>query len=579
MKQSASKAIIGIGAIAIAYGIASGVCSMSWFTSQNDIAPAVSAASRNAYFAGGNGTKTNPFILNNPVHYYNLCWLQYLGQFNRDTDLDGVINQVYFKLNGNLDMSTSWATKILPPVGTAKFPFIGHFDGNGHTIENLTVSNNSSPSHYSSHPFSVKMVTDVDSIGVFGVAGTENDDLTTAPSLTSIGSVVNATYDPTLNSIQDLGLSGITIEASSADNSAGIGVGYDNATLSHVGVGSGCKISVLEAGTGTSNVSDYSLVGKAADSKLTSTGGRTDETYVPNVDNPNNIAGGTGFGSSIDMQTMYNFLHSMKTSDGSGEVPASTNATMPQEIRVYSGENISPSTLTKDNYKNVACEEIQKRQVPYVARQSGGYNQFATNAVSDADGKNYSSYNFGMPISSGEVPALNPHSSSNYQHYEDWELLAGEKKLNESTAYEMYGNEYTSTDSFGYELNFPYKIPCKEIIPILDNKPNGDDDGNVRMLLRVPSSTATALADSQYLNLWANSKTVDKVVTYSVGMNNRSIRFCTPLKLSSDEHLLITKIESGAKKNYYLSYTTVEESGTTTGGLYFNRTKKLTVLN
>ena len=41
-------------------------------------------------------------------------------------------------MRNTLDM-TNWP---LPPIGTTKYPFIGNFNGNGSTIENLTTTNN-----------------------------------------------------------------------------------------------------------------------------------------------------------------------------------------------------------------------------------------------------------------------------------------------------------------------------------------------------------------------------------------------------------------------------------------------------
>ena len=41
------------------------------------------------YFARGEGTKENPYVINKPIHLYNLAWLQDLGRFNDTFDENG----------------------------------------------------------------------------------------------------------------------------------------------------------------------------------------------------------------------------------------------------------------------------------------------------------------------------------------------------------------------------------------------------------------------------------------------------------------------------------------------------------
>src|SRR5574344_2343957 len=36
-----------------------------------------------AYFAGGDGSESAPYLIRDPIHLYNLAWLQYLGYFNQ----------------------------------------------------------------------------------------------------------------------------------------------------------------------------------------------------------------------------------------------------------------------------------------------------------------------------------------------------------------------------------------------------------------------------------------------------------------------------------------------------------------
>ena len=136
-----------------------------------------------AYFATGDGSKDNPYIISNPVHLYNLAWLQYLGYFN----LGGYINngraQSFFKMDfegTNLNMNGL----AVPPIGTREYPFIGNFDGNGKTISNIVVSN--SKTDLVRRPLASVFVGDVlnttrkradlnvDILGLFGVTGDFN---------------------------------------------------------------------------------------------------------------------------------------------------------------------------------------------------------------------------------------------------------------------------------------------------------------------------------------------------------------------------------------------------------------------
>ena len=102
-----------------------------------------SGASIVAYFADGDGTERDPYIIAEAHHLYNLAWLQNSGVFSD--------KKYYFKvcnLDGspkNLNMAgeisgTQTSSGAIPPIGTKENPFIGEFDGAGSTISNLWVS-------------------------------------------------------------------------------------------------------------------------------------------------------------------------------------------------------------------------------------------------------------------------------------------------------------------------------------------------------------------------------------------------------------------------------------------------------
>lgn len=87
-------------------------------------------SSASSYFAGGSGTKDDPYTITNKFHVYNLAWLQDTGRFG-DT-------KYYFALDGDVTMDDMW----VPPIGTDAEPFVGEFDGRGHTISGLKVTTN-----------------------------------------------------------------------------------------------------------------------------------------------------------------------------------------------------------------------------------------------------------------------------------------------------------------------------------------------------------------------------------------------------------------------------------------------------
>lgn len=136
--------------------------SVAWFQSKTDVNFGGGHGSTAAsYFESGAGTEANPYIVSNQTHLYNLAWLQYLGQFNTE------ISPTHFKLKNDIDMS-GWGS-ALPPIGTQDNPFIGIFDGDNHTIKNITISNDISD--MSKKPTSVQSVVGCDVIGFFGIVG------------------------------------------------------------------------------------------------------------------------------------------------------------------------------------------------------------------------------------------------------------------------------------------------------------------------------------------------------------------------------------------------------------------------
>lgn len=95
-----------------------------------------------SYFAKGDGTEGDPFIISEAEHLYNLAWLQNNGHFDKAmyfqiSDLNG--NKTTIDMAGEIS-GTDTKSGAIPPIGTEEHPFIGHFNGNGSIISNLWVS-------------------------------------------------------------------------------------------------------------------------------------------------------------------------------------------------------------------------------------------------------------------------------------------------------------------------------------------------------------------------------------------------------------------------------------------------------
>ena len=95
------------------------------FVAENNLQYNVSGYS--AYFDSGQGSNTDPFIINESGHLINLQKLNSLGAFNENT---------YFQLGKDF----TYGGDALLPIGTDDMPFNSNFDGMGHTITNLVVN-------------------------------------------------------------------------------------------------------------------------------------------------------------------------------------------------------------------------------------------------------------------------------------------------------------------------------------------------------------------------------------------------------------------------------------------------------
>ena len=262
-----------------------------------------------SYFGGGDGSsEEKAYVISSSTHFYNLAWLQYLGYFNAAGGANNGRLQSYFKLTKNIDMSElqrNGTVSALPPIGTEQYPFIGNFNGNGHKIDNVFVSN--LMSDLIVRPTTYKTATDdnnnevlavygtagtttkaVNIVGLFGVTGDYGvsadekgvvsgsneytnkfkDSLSLPTAATTSGA--DEVYYGVMK-VGNLYTDNLSVKSASSKTLVGLAAGYASASLNNVGVYR-CSITVNAGATGLSDsapLSNYSLLGDYNDAVIT----------------------------------------------------------------------------------------------------------------------------------------------------------------------------------------------------------------------------------------------------------------------------------------------------------------------
>lgn len=287
-----------------------------------------------SYFQSGDGSKGAPFEIANPTQLYYFSWLQYLGYFNQK-DENGYIAPFYFIVSKDLDMKGLY----LPPIGTMDYPFLGSFDGAGHTISNLTIQNNYDK-QLLEPPNNTESLEGVEIIGFFGVVG-------------SLEGETSYTYDTEANQISNFVLENLTVETQTKQALIGLVAGYVNGPVNKVGV-VGSTVNIKEGPTAlsyTDNISDYTLIGYCADNYKGKLYSLDLYLYDPNTETyqviPENSSGsnGTGWGGSVKMKDIYGWLDDVNDAAQSTGNP-NTNYYVSRVDVIGLGENAKPVTNT-----------------------------------------------------------------------------------------------------------------------------------------------------------------------------------------------------------------------------------------
>ena len=310
------------------------VSSLAWFVTKqldNDKFKNIDGTTSSAYFAYGHGTESEPYGIKTPRQLYNLAWLQYNGNFNQDKNSDGVLDkQFYFILDESLQSTgldmTGW---VLPPIGTEEFPFLGNFNGNNVSINNLTISNKSDLNT----PRGIDYDEQPEIVGLFGVVG-------------SLGSGLS--YSTSVNDLYDFTLKNTVVESKTSETLIGLAAGYVNAEMSGVKVAGSATIDVNgQVSTAkseiTSKLSDYGLVGY---STKMGTKGNYSQDLSEFFQSDNGQGQGQGdWGGSLNAQKYGRIIYDAFKKPGTG-----THG-LAEDTSSMSTSMSTVNTVTKTDYK------------------------------------------------------------------------------------------------------------------------------------------------------------------------------------------------------------------------------------
>ncbi len=447
--------IIAVAAVAAFSCITAVTSTIAWFRGDVSTKDELQGGMKGAYFAGGTGTSTDPYIILHPIHLYNLAWLQYLGYFNRDINGDKVLDTFYFKLsddlpNGELDMTGY----TLPPIGTERYPFIGNFNGNNKIIKELDVSNDFGD--FSKHPSTVTAAgtnafVQPQVVGFFGV----------------IGSLPNPayTYSSANNQFYDAGLVNVDVKTVTTSSLIGVVAGYVNGDISGVAVDAS-EVNVDTTATSaaltdiTPNISDYGVIGHVAKKTRTKEITRVDETiYDINISdvvefNANDQGDNQGFGGSIDMKGLYNDIvqnvwevvtnNTLRHSDDNYVAQYSTQATqLIAKDGTVGNVLYDPNSLSSSSGNDGFT--INGTENGYFTSGKSTYRRYYNYPIKD-NGDETSS--FGMIVETGGDPSTGDTSRS-INSEKIYMCLSGERSILKSDSATLTTSYYDSnTGSF-----------------------------------------------------------------------------------------------------------------------------------
>ena len=258
----------------------------SWILDRKDADEYLNGASAGAYFAGGDGSYANPFIIKQPVHMYNLAWLQNTGRF---VDENNKQKKYFFEVENDITMPAGYK---LPPIGNDENPFISSFNGKGHTITNLHITTDKTQL-YASPLESNPNYAFSNAVGMFGM--TQNPPAIANTTDPDNGKVVIKNF--ILEDPQVEVASQNTLYSATGNKSAGIAVGFVAGKCSSVGV----KANAGQKTTLDIKLADYHTFNSIL--------GELDSGVTSSVTGGGVVTGGDiGYGAPTDLQELYQSL-------------------------------------------------------------------------------------------------------------------------------------------------------------------------------------------------------------------------------------------------------------------------------
>ena len=319
----------------------------AWFYNADSIDIVIDGASTEAYYASGKGTKESPYIITKPRHLYNLAWLQNLGHYNDDV--------TYFELRDDVDMSE--LKSAIPPIGVESYPFVGSFNGNGHTIKNVSISTiaGTSSNTITKKPtiIDISSFSFGDAMGLFGVIGR-----TKLNEEEIIGKVTNC-Y-----------LNNININVNKGKAMIGLIAGRVVGYLEKVGVAFS-QILLPKGATSLDKeefISKYTLIGD----------------YDSSLVKWDNVPGGEGggYGSSFDVAKFYTRLELIKSNNGVSQYLPSLDES--NDLLTLNSQSYAPLTVSdKSNYSGENAKEIPSNE--NIGYFLGNQNKFYKKNISFTD--------------------------------------------------------------------------------------------------------------------------------------------------------------------------------------------------
>lgn len=422
-------------------------------------------SSEGAYFAYGNGKKLydpedpttqpgdRPFGIANTRHLNNLAWLQYMGTFNQG-------EHVYFELAN--DINENGSTYVIPPIGTEDNPFVGVFDGKGHTINNIKVTNDVtafSKKPTDSESFSYNQ-DDAQVVGLFGVVKDNTEGV---------------------NSLEDFTLKDITVESKSSQTLIGLAAGYVDSEISNVIIDGKAtidvntqtctpKTTICGNNSGITKLSNYGLVG------YTTKEGSNGDFYKKISEYYHN-GGGTGtspgWSGTIDTKKYMNWMYYLSQNNGydGGNGFIEYNTGNNEGIYTKDGMKIDITVLkTAGNpfptsyifkYNDSYKVTINQDKTGVLVYNNTSYNFTWSDTYRDSTSGSTKYRYFGYQFTFSNSITLNGKSSNTFYFFHTSGPQGSTIPTNTNTgylaSYKLYSNKTgTQVDSKQYTIQYQY---------------------------------------------------------------------------------------------------------------------------